>query len=116
MFSSKSKTKINLERAKAKPVAPIPVVRPQVNKRSAIRKGVWCVCQIVSRDGAIREGVILDISATGVRVRFRDRGELPDLVKIKASRIGLNRFARVVWQRTPDAGLEFAMPARAQGH
>lgn len=116
MFSSKPKTRINLDRARTKPAAPIPIVRPRADNREAVRKDVWCVCQVMSRDGAVREGVILDISATGARVRFRDRGELPDLVKIKASRIGLNRFARVVWQRTPDAGLEFALSARVQGH
>ena len=55
----------------------------------------------------MREGIILDVSKTGVRLRFRSRGTLPTIVKIKASRIGLNRFARVVWQSTFDAGLEF---------
>ena len=107
MFSSKSKTKINLDRAKTSSSAPLPIVRPMIDHRGAPRKGVWCVCQVMTREGAIREGIILDVSKTGARIRFRDRGELPDIVKIKASRIGLHRFARVVWQRSPDAGLEF---------
>ena len=112
MFSSKSKTKVNLERAAKSVAAPIPIVRPMVDQRGALRKGTWCVCQIMTREGAVREGVILDVSATGARIRFRDRGELPRIVKIKASRIGLNRFARVVWQRIPDAGIEFISTVR----
>ena len=111
MFSSKpkSKIKIDLERAKSSSSsAPIPVVRPQpANKRRGPRKGIWCVCSIYYEGGEVREGIILDVSKTGARVRFRSRGSLPTIVKIKASRIGLNRFARVVWQSTFDAGLEF---------
>lgn len=71
------------------------------------RKGVWCVCAVHLEGGAIREGIILDVSKSGARIRFRSRGTLPAIVKIKASRIGLNRFARVAWQTTFDAGLEF---------
>ncbi len=55
----------------------------------------------------MREGVVIDVSKTGTRVRFRSRGTLPRIVRVKAFRIGLNRFARVVWQTTFDAGLEF---------
>lgn len=72
-----------------------------------MRKGIWCVCTVYSESGAAREGIILDVSKTGARIRFRNRGTLPPIVKIKASRIGLNRFARVVWQSTFDAGLDF---------
>lgn len=114
MFSSKSKTKVNLERVKTRVVPQAPIVRAAVEQRRALRKGTWCVCQIMTREGAVREGVILDVSQTGARIRFRDRGELPRIVKIKASRIGLHRFARVVWQRTPDAGIEFISTVRTE--
>lgn len=110
MFSSKSKNKlkVDLERASnSSSPLPIPVLRPRRENRRAPRKGVWCVCNIYSQSGAVREGIILDVSASGARIRFRNRGTLPPIVKIKASRIGLNRFARVVWQTAFDAGLEF---------
>lgn len=110
MFSSKSKNKLraDLNRAASSttPVA-IPVLRPRSEQRKAARKGVWCVCTIYYTGGEQREGIILDVSKTGARIRFRSRGTLPPVVKIKASRIGLNRFARVAWQTTFDAGLEF---------
>lgn len=110
MFSSKSKNKlkVDLERASnSSSPLPIPVLRPRRENRRAPRKGIWCVCNIYSQSGAVREGIILDVSASGARIRFRNRGTLPPIVKIKASRIGLNRFARVVWQTAFDAGLEF---------
>lgn len=83
------------------------VLRPRKDKRRAPRKGLWCVCSIYAQTGEVREGIILDVSKTGARIRFRSRGELPDIVRLKASRIGLNRFARVVWQTSFDAGLDF---------
>ena len=112
MFSSKSKNKVkaDLDRASnSTAVAPIPVLRPRGENRRATRKGIWCVCTVYSEAGAVREGIILDVSKTGARIRFRSRGTLPPIVKIKASRIGLNRFACVVWQTTFDAGLEFVV-------
>ena len=108
MFSSKSKNKIDLDRAISKrSESTIPILRPPSEKRRGARKGIWCVCSILTEAGDIREGIILDVSKTGARVRFRSRGTLPRVVKIKASRIGLNRYARVVWQSTFDAGFEF---------
>jgi len=112
MFSSKSKNKlkVDLERASSSSTKrPIPVLRPRAENRGMPRKGVWCVCSVYTEGGAAREGIILDVSKSGARIRFRNRGTLPEIVKIKASRIGLNRFARVAWQTTFDAGLEFIL-------
>ena len=115
MFSSRSKNKIDIERAVGKAARPAPVMRPQINNRRGPRKGVWCVCSIETRGGEVREGVIIDVSKTGARIRFRSRGTLPQVVRIKASRIGLSRFARVVWQSEFDAGLEFVPDNRVSG-
>lgn len=113
MFSSKSRAKVNLDRAEGSTArVPIPVLRPMSEKRRSARKGVWCVCTLYSQDGATWEGIILDVSKSGARIRRRTRGTLPGIIKIKASRIGLNRFARVVWQTTFDVGLEFVAPVR----
>jgi hypothetical protein len=114
MFSPRQKIKVDLNRAEGSSASvPIPVLRPQTEKRKGERKGVWCVCSLYSEDGATWEGIILDVSMSGARIRRRTRGTLPRIVKIKASRIGLNRFARVVWQTTFDAGLEFiALPKK----
>jgi len=114
MFSTKSKLKVNLERVvrdepQEEPIAPkpVPVLRPAENKRRGPRKDLWCVCAVETKGGETREGVIVDISKTGARIRFRSRGRLPGVIRIKASRIGLKRFARVIWQSAFDAGIEF---------
>lgn len=114
MFSSKSKMKVKLDRVAGEParepdVAPVPlkILRPMTNKRRGDRKDLWCICSVETKGGEVREGVIVDISNSGARIRFRSRGMLPRVVRIKASRIGLKRFARVIWQSAFDAGLEF---------
>nr|WP_070961483.1 PilZ domain-containing protein [Hyphomonas sp. Mor2] len=113
MFSSKPKAKVDLDRARSSTARPpIPILRPISEKRRGERKGVWCVCSIYAQDGGTWEAIILDVSKTGARIRRRTRGTLPRIVKIKASRIGLHRFARVVWQTSFDAGLEFIAPTK----
>lgn len=117
MFSSKSKSKVKVDlkrAANSSAALPIPILRPRVDGRRAIRKGVWCVCSISFEGGEVREGIILDLSKTGARIRFRSRGTMPPLVRIKATRIGLNRYARVVWQSAFDAGLDFVPNRRKQ--
>jgi len=112
MFSSKSKNKVNIDRAVSKAALPVEVMQPLANHRRGARKTLWCVCSVETRGGEVREGVIVDVSKTGARIRFRSRGTLPGVVRIKASRIGLSRFARVVWQSDFDAGLEFVADNR----
>ena len=70
-------------------------------------RDVWCACTVYSDFGSTREGVVLGISDTHARVRFPDRATLSNSIRIKASRIGLNRPARVTWQDEFDAALEF---------
>lgn len=57
--------------------------------------------------GGTRIGVLLDVSASGARVRFRTRGALPNCVGVVAPRLSLKRTATVVWQDTFTAGLQF---------
>lgn len=121
MFGSKSKTRIKLERVVPReprqsgtPSHSIPVLRPRGENRRGLRKDLWCVCSVETKGGEKREGVIIDISKSGARVRFRSRGTLPNVVRIKASRIGLKRFARVIWQSAFDAGLEFVPNAKIE--
>ena len=81
--------------------------------RAGARADRWCECSILSRHPVpgepemVREGVVLDASRTGARVRFRSKGQLPERVTVKASRLGLNRTGRVIWQREFDVGIAF---------
>ena len=91
---------------------------PVRRARAAVRKAVWSACAIESehmtseQQNLDREGIILDLSKRGVRIRFQNKSALPQQVSIRSSRLGIERRAKVVWQDEFDAGLEF-VPDRA---
>lgn len=78
-----------------------------VDYRRARRDGTYKVVTITYPTGYVRKGVAVDLSATGVRVRFSQRGELPARVELKIDGQSGKRVADVVWQETHDAGLKF---------
>ena len=51
--------------------------------------------------------VIKNLSATGARVEYFTKVELPPIVVLVESTLRLRQRARVVWQRDGVAGLEF---------
>lgn len=56
--------------------------------------------------GYTRKGIVLDHSATGLRIRFPTHESLPRIVRISARSIGVDRRAQVVWQKGTEAGLK----------
>ncbi len=92
-------------------MVPIPdhvrlAIKP-VYDRVTPRMDTWCVGEIQLDSGHLRECVVIDLSETGARIRFRTRGKLTGIITLKASRYRINRRARVVWKDMYDAGLEF---------
>lgn len=103
-------TSADIQRALSSSVSTLVTVKPSYtydDMRRAARKNIWCVCSLFQDSALLKEAVIVDVSKTGARVKFRHRGHLPPRVRIKAGRIGLNRLAEVVWQTPSDAGLRF---------
>lgn len=78
-----------------------------VDHRRARRDGAYKVVTVIYPTGYERKGVAVDMSATGVRVRFSQRGELPSRVELKIDGMSGKRTADVVWQETHDAGFKF---------
>lgn len=71
------------------------------------QRDVWSICTVYSGSQEKREGVIIGICAESARVRFKSRSEFPPIVRIKSSRLGLNRLARLDWQSEFDAQFLF---------
>ncbi|MCI4644030.1 MAG: PilZ domain-containing protein [Hyphomonadaceae bacterium] len=78
-----------------------------VEHRRAHRAGTYKVVSVTYPSGYVRKGIAVDLSATGVRVRFSQRGELPAHVDLKIDGVPGVLSAEVVWQETYDAGLKF---------
>lgn len=85
----------------------MPVASGGGGRRKAKRQDAWAVCSVISREGHRVDGVMLNLSTSGARVRFRSRSSLPEVVRLSSSRYKVNRLAEVIWQDTYDAGLHF---------
>lgn len=84
-----------------------PVTGESPEEQAPELQDVWCVCTIYTDNGFTRDGMLLGISDTHARIRFPDRSLLSGSLRVKASRIGLDRSARVTSQDDFDAFLEF---------
>lgn len=82
----------------------------EVEARHSPREHLWCVCYIhstLSGQDETREGIILDLSDSGARIRSRSRMPFPHEIILKAPRLGLRVRARKVWQNGFDTGVTF---------
>lgn len=96
-----------IERALSPP--PIQIAQPRQvrKKRRFARRDAWAICKITLKHGHEREGVIIDISEGGARIRFRTRSNLSPTIRIQSSRHQLDKVAVTIWQNKFDAGIEF---------
>lgn len=113
LFSRRSRQpapKLDLGRVKSSTVN-VPIARtgqkPVLTDRRFDRKDAWAVCLVELYNGPVREGILLDFSEGGARVRFRSRSLLPQYVRLKSARHRLNTIAEIVWQDAFDAGVRF---------
>lgn len=74
--------------------------------RAADRQGTYKVVSVTYPSGYQRRGVIVDMSKTGLRIRFSQRGELPGQVSLKIEGMAGTHTASTVWQETYEAGLK----------
>lgn len=104
---------IDLSRALKPPARIIPLAVPVTrsgNDRVVSRRQIVCACALYSESEMMRDAVIVDISQSGARVHFQIKGLLPRYLRVEAIKVKLNRRARVVWQDTHSAGLQFIPP------
>lgn len=80
---------------------------PALEERREERVAVFQECQITLQDFHKIRAVIVDLGASGARIQYSDRTELPFRVRLCAPQLKLNCWARVVWQESEAAGLEF---------
>ena len=108
-----AKGKIDLTRAVGDPTEAQPsAVSPVQSKHPrAPRAETWAVVTAKFQTGEIREGVVVNLSKTGARIRFHTRSAVPGKMIIKCPRYRIHRPARLVWQAGFDIGVQFFDPS-----
>lgn len=76
--------------------------------RRAEREAVYAEATLISRSGVEKRGILMDMSETGVRMRFvSSDGLLPgDMVKVKAILKSFRGIGTVRWKDKTDIGIE----------
>jgi len=93
-----------VQRDTAAPPPAFPLTR-QIER--AVRQAVFRQGALLLADGEKVEVALKNISATGARVEYFTRGELPDMVTLVEPTLRIKSRAHVVWQREGVAGLAF---------
>lgn len=84
-------------------------VEPEsVERRRSDRRDVYADVVALSNAGRIlKQGIALDLSRDGTRVRFQNSDSLLDGMVVSISRYGIKRKARMRWRTRTDIGVEF---------
>lgn len=104
---------VSKERLSAATRTPAPSDQPaaQLIRRRprADRQSTWATCVLVWEPQGREEGVCIDISETGARIRFRNKVFLPAEFHFVSSKLGLNVRAEAVRQDGYDISIRFAV-------
>ena len=108
-----AKGKVDLSRAVggAKATQPTSLSPVQSKHPRAPREETWAVMSAKFQTGEVREGVVVNLSKTGARIRFHTRAAVPAKMIIKCPRYRIHRPAKLVWQSGFDIGVQFFDPS-----
>ncbi|GAM99857.1 hypothetical protein U91I_03512 [alpha proteobacterium U9-1i] len=97
-----------MRRAVAQKIEPPPTSYPWSRQiERAVRLAVFRQGALILADGEKQPVVVKDISATGARIEYFVRRELPDFITLVEPTLRIKSLARVIWQRDGIAGLAF---------
>lgn len=77
------------------------------SKRKSPRQKAWAPCRLTWPPNGRADGVCLDASETGARIRFAHKVVVPDRFTLICPRLGLNRTCELSWQDDVDAAVRF---------
>jgi hypothetical protein len=90
---------------------PAPAIAPSGpkghGKRKSPREKVWAPCRLIWPPNGRADGVCIDVSETGARIRFSHKIIVPDHLTMICARHGLNTECEIVRQDGFDAAVRF---------
>lgn len=75
--------------------------------RNAEREDVFADIILQTTSGLKKQGIVLDLSQCGARLRFVAADCMTEKVRVEIPRLRMKRIARVRWQTRTDLGVEF---------
>lgn len=81
--------------------------RPRLKMPRADRQSTWSRCVLVWEPSSREEGICLDISETGARIRFTHKVYLPERFNFVSSKLGINVPAEYIRHDLYDVVIRF---------
>ena len=101
-LTRKNTPKLDLSRATTEVEnEPKPIFRPE-------RQNSFMEVYVITEFGYKRQGVALDVSDTGARLRFHTSESMPTRIRLKIPKMKVDCEADVVWHKGIDVGVRFA--------
>ena len=101
LFKRKNATPINIDRiSEAKAEEPSQTLR-------AGRANSFMEVSVVTAHGYKRQGVAIDVSETGARLRFHTAESMAAPIRIKIPKLKVDSSAEIVWHKGVDVGVRF---------
>ncbi len=91
--------RVNLALRRARPLR---TVSPRAD-----RTQTWAVCYVIDPQGDRVEGIMIDYSSSGARIRFRHRTAFAERVRLQSPKLRLDRLAEIVRNEVYDIGVRF---------
>jgi hypothetical protein len=84
-----------------------PFLSKSAGKRKSPREKVWAACRLIWPPNGHADGVCIDVSNTGARIRFSHKIIVPGRLTLICARLGLNRECEIIRQDGFDAVVRF---------
>lgn len=109
VFGKKPGTPISPERLSAALRTNAPADQTKFTRRAprADRQSTWAPCVLVWEPKGREEGVCIDISESGARIRFRNKPMIPARFHFVSAKLGINTPAEFVRQDGQDIAIRF---------
>lgn len=107
----KKPTPVSQERLSAALRSTVPSDKINSTRRGprADRKSTWATCVLVWEPRGREEGVCVDISETGARIRFRNKPMIPGKFHFVSAKLGINFPAEFIRQDGNDIAIRFVL-------
>lgn len=102
LFGKKKSTRLDIER-----VAEPELEEPKQTLRAG-RENSFMEVQVITGHGYKRQGVAIDVSNTGARLRFHTSESMQSPIRLKIPKLKMDCSADVVWHKGVDVGVRFS--------
>ena len=98
----------NLFKRKEAPTVSVSRLAEPEQKARSRRANSFLEVTVITAHGYKRQGVAVDVSKTGARLRFHTAERMAGPIRLKIPRLNLDTVADIAWHKGVDVGVRFS--------